>query len=64
LLLLGLFTRPALIILIGCTTIIAFSIHGQDPLSDKEHALLYLFAYIAIFLTGAGRYSVDARLFR
>ena len=63
LLFLGLFTRPALVVLIICMTIIAFLIHGNDPLGDKEHALLYLIAYISIFLTGAGKYSLDARLF-
>jgi len=63
LLILGLFTRPALIFLIGCMGIIAFSIHGSDPLGDKEHALLYFFTYLAIFLTGAGKYSIDAKVF-
>lgn len=64
LLILGLFTRPALVILLGCMAIISFSIHGADPLGDKEHALLYLFTYLAIFLTGAGKFSVDAKLFK
>ncbi|WP_064198511.1 MULTISPECIES: DoxX family protein [Emticicia] len=64
LLVLGLFTRPALVILIGCMAIVAFSIHGADPLGDKEHALLYLFAYLSIFLTGAGKYSIDAKIYK
>lgn len=64
LLILGLFTRPALVILLGCMAVISFSIHGADPLGDKEHALLYLFTYLAIFLTGAGKFSVDAKLFK
>lgn len=64
LLILGLFTRPALVILIGCMAIVSFSIHGADPLGDKEHALLYLFAYLSVFLTGAGAYSVDAKIFK
>lgn len=63
LLFLGLFTRPALLVLIVCMAIITFVIHGNDPLGDKEHALLYLLAYICIFLTGAGKYSLDARIF-
>jgi len=63
LLILGLLTRPALIFLIGCMGIITFSIHGSDPLGDKEHALLYFFTYLAIFLTGAGKYSIDAKVF-
>jgi len=64
LLVLGLFTRPALVILIGCMAIVSFSIHGSDPLGDKEHALLYLFAYLSIFLTGAGKYSIDEKIFK
>jgi putative oxidoreductase len=64
LLILGLLTRPALIFLIGCMGIIALLIHGSDPLGDKEHALLYLFTYLAVFLTGAGKYSIDAKVFK
>lgn len=64
LLVLGLFTRPALVILIGCMAIVSFSIHGADPLGDKEHALLYLFAYLGIFLVGAGKYSIDTKIFK
>ena len=64
LLILGLFTRPALIILIGCMAVIAFVLQWNDPLGDKEHAILYLIGYITIFLTGAGKYSLDAKFFR
>ncbi len=64
LLVLGLYTRLALIMLIGCMAIVSFSIHGADPLGDKEHALLYLFAYLGIFLTGAGKYSIDTKIFK
>ena len=60
----GLFTRPALVILIGCMAIVSFSIHGSDPLGDKEHALLYLFVYLSIFLTGAGKFSIDSKIFK
>jgi putative oxidoreductase len=64
LLLLGFFTRPALFILMGCMAVIAFILQWNDPLSDKEHALLYLISYIMIFLTGAGKYSLDAKIFK
>lgn len=37
----------------------AFIIHAQDDLATKEHALLFFFAFFAIFLAGAGKYSVD-----
>lgn len=38
----------------------AFVAHGSDPLADKEHALLYAFAFLAVFLLGPGRWSVDS----
>lgn len=61
---LGLGTRFALIPLIIVCLVISFVFHAADPLGDKEHGLLYLFPYIAIFLMGAGRYSLDAMLFK
>jgi putative oxidoreductase len=39
----------------------AFVIHAKDDLGTKEHALLFMFAFIAIFLAGPGKYSVDGR---
>ncbi|WP_298895096.1 DoxX family protein [uncultured Psychroserpens sp.] len=39
--------------------IAAFVVHAKDDLATKEHALLYLFAFIALFLAGAGKYSLD-----
>jgi len=37
----------------------AVVVHMNDPLGVKEMALLYFFAFTAIFLAGAGKYSVD-----
>ena len=37
----------------------AFVVHAKDDLGTKEHALLFMIAFIVIFLTGAGKYSVD-----
>jgi putative oxidoreductase len=56
----GLFTRPALLVLMITFVVIVLLIHGSDPLNDKEHGLNYLFAFLSIFLTGPGKYSVDA----
>ncbi|HEY1053635.1 MAG TPA: DoxX family protein [Emticicia sp.] len=64
LLILGVFTRIVTIILIGCMAVVAFAVHGSDPLGDKEHSLLYLISFIVVFLTGPGKYSLDARLFK
>jgi putative oxidoreductase len=64
LLALGLFTRLALIPLIICMVVIVFVVSAKESLDDKEHALLFLVAYIALFCTGAGKFSVDERLFK
>ena len=60
LLILGLFTRVALIPLITMTLVMIFIFHGADPYHKKELALIYLVIYIAIFLLGPGKYSMDA----
>ena len=39
----------------------AFIIHGSDPWAKKEMALLYLIAFVVIFLAGPGRYAIDGR---
>jgi putative oxidoreductase len=35
-------------------------IHAADPISDKEHGLLFLMPYLALFLLGSGQFSLDA----
>jgi putative oxidoreductase len=39
----------------------AFVVHAADPIGSKEKALLFLFAFVTIALTGAGKYSVDRK---
>ncbi|WP_250631200.1 DoxX family protein [Rhodoflexus caldus] len=63
LLTLGLLHRLALLPLIILTAVAAFIVHAQDALDVKEHALLYLFAYLPMWWLGAGKYSLDALLF-
>jgi putative oxidoreductase len=36
-----------------------FVIHGDDPFSKMELSLMFLAMYITIFITGAGKYSLD-----
>jgi putative oxidoreductase len=62
-LVLGLFTRVAIIPLIVCMLVIVFVIHAEDSFGDREHPLLYLLSYITLMLTGPGRFSLD-QLFR
>jgi len=59
---LGAFTRLAVVPLITTMAVAAFIVHADDPLGRKELALLYGLAYLAIGLLGAGRFSVDAKL--
>ncbi len=37
----------------------AFVMHAKDSLASKEHALLYFIVFVALFLTGAGKMSID-----
>ena len=64
LLILGLFTRLALIPLIICMVVIIFVVSAGESLGDREHAIMYLIAYIALFLTGAGKFSIDCKLLK
>ena len=61
---LGLFTRIALVPLMFSMCVIIFVVHGDDPWKDKELALFYLVSYIGIFMAGPGRYSADGLLRR
>lgn len=42
----------------------AFIVHGTDPWQKKELAVVYAVIFIALVLTGGGRYSVDGNLAR
>lgn len=61
---LGLFTRPAAVGLMLTMGVAFFMIHGARLVGrdSGEMALLYLVAYLTIFIAGPGRYSVDNRL--
>ncbi len=63
-LLVGLFSRIVLIPLMFLMLVAIFIIHAKDGLGVKEHAILFLVPYIALFLAGPGRYSVDRLLKR
>jgi putative oxidoreductase len=63
LLILGLASRAVLIPLIFTMGVAFFIIHANDPYDVKEHALLFLVPYIALFFTGPGKFSLDKKLF-
>ena len=61
LIIIGYKTRLASIPVIITMGVAAFIVHGADPIGVKEKALLFLFAFVAIALLGAGKHSVDRK---
>ncbi len=59
LLVIGLFTRWAAIPALITMLVAAWIIHGGDPFKEQEKALMFAVAYLVLFLTGPGRYSID-----
>ena len=57
--LLGLGTRLATLPLIITMAVASLVVHGDDPFSSKEKALMFLLIYVALFLIGGGKYSID-----
>ncbi|KQS24691.1 DoxX family protein [Dyadobacter sp. Leaf189] len=64
LVILGLFTRAALVPLIFTMIVVVFIVHGADPFDKKEHAVSFLITYLTLFFTGPGKYSIDSKLYR
>ena len=64
LILVGLATRVAVIPLIITMLVAVLYIHGSDPFAKQEMGLLYFLTYVALFLTGSGKYSIDYLLSR
>lgn len=63
LLMLGLFTRLAVLPLIFTMFIAGMVVNAGAPYAAKELALIYLMAYVMIFALGSGKYSLDQLLF-
>ncbi len=62
LLMLGLLTRWALVPLIITMGVAFFTVHISDEFARQEKAILFGVTFVALFLTGPGRFSVDALL--
>lgn len=60
----GFATRLTCIPLIITMLVAAFIVHGADPFTKQEFALMYCFGFLTLLFTGAGQYSVDAMLDR
>lgn len=59
---LGLGTRPAAGIAAFTMGVAAFVVHAGAPFARRELALAYLLPFLGLVFTGAGRFSVDARI--
>ena len=55
----GLRTRLAAVPAAITMAVAAFLVHAGDPLKEREMALVYLFAFVAIAFLGPGRISWD-----
>ena len=61
-LVLGLFTRAAALVLVIEMAVAAFLFHKGTSLSVHEPALTYLAAFFAVLMVGPGRISVDGMM--
>ncbi len=61
LIILGIKTKISSLFPIVTMAVAAFVIHGSDPFGKKEFPLLYLIGFLAIFLMGGGKFSIDGR---
>jgi putative oxidoreductase len=59
---LGLFTRLAVIPIIIMLVVAAFSAKAAQPLMNKELDFLYLVPFVVMLFCGAGRVSVDGMM--
>ena len=64
LLMIGFYTRFALVPLLIIALLVAFTVHGDEPFATQEKAFLHATSYIALLFTGPGKFSIDAYLSR
>ncbi len=62
--LLGLFTRWALLPLLAVMLVATVQVHWNNSMSEKELPLLYLAVFATIWLLGPGKYSLDAQVLK
>lgn len=64
LLIFGLATRLAAVPLAFTMCVALFVVHANDPWQGKELAATYLAAYVSLFFTGPGAFSLDRLIFK
>ncbi len=60
----GFGTRIAAFPLVITMLVAAFLVHGDDPFSKKEFAMVYAIPFLLLIFSGAGRFSVDSLMDR
>lgn len=58
-LILGLFTRLAVLFLAITMVVAGLVVHGADTFDKRELSLVYLSLYLIFLVVGAGKYSID-----
>ncbi|MBC7846923.1 MAG: DoxX family protein [Flavobacterium sp.] len=58
----GFFTRVAIVPVLAVTLTGYFVVHGSDSLLEKDVPFMYSVSYLLLFILGAGKYSIDAKL--
>ncbi|MEK6480343.1 DoxX family protein [Catalinimonas sp. 4WD22] len=62
LLAIGLLTRPAALLIVLNMATAVFLAHADQGFGEREKALLFAFIAIQFLFSGAGKYSIDARI--
>ncbi|MBS1946407.1 MAG: DoxX family protein [Bacteroidetes bacterium] len=62
LLVLGLLSRLAALVIVIQMSVLVFIFHKGQPIAESELAVIYLAAFFTCLLIGPGRYSVDAAM--
>lgn len=63
-LILGLATRLSAIPLLITMLVAAFVVHATDGFGKQELPLLYAAMYLVIAIAGAGKYSIDKKIYK
>jgi putative oxidoreductase len=63
-LILGITTRFAVIPLIITMLVAGFIAQADNPFAAKEKVFLFLTMFITVFITGAGKFSVDSLIYK
>lgn len=60
----GILTRVMSIPVAVTMLVAAFVVHANDAFERKELAILYLVIFLTFVFTGAGRFSLDSKIFK